>query len=86
MAKNIAYVFTEEACDLPARRCENAIVAVTSLQKESRTLVSCLRNRCSHSAEPLDQQLVEPVGCVQRDPVAGTIYLFVAPGTFDESA
>jgi len=78
MAKNIAYVFTEEACDLPARRCENAIVAVTSSQKESRMR--------SHSAEPLDKQLVQPVGCVQRDPVAGTTYLFVAPGTFDEGA
>jgi hypothetical protein len=78
MAKNIAYVFTEEACDLPARRCENAIAAVTSLQKESRMR--------PHSAEPLDKQLVQPVGCVQRDPVAGTIYLFVTPGTFDEGA
>jgi hypothetical protein len=37
------------------------------------------------SAQPVDEQLVQPVGRVQRDPVAGAIDLLVAPGPFHEA-
>ena len=38
--------------------------------------------RKSASAQPLDEQLVQPVGRIQRDPVAGAVDLLVAPGSF----
>ena len=36
-------------------------------------------------AQPLDEQLVQPVASIQRDPVAGSIDLLVAPGSFHEA-
>jgi hypothetical protein len=35
------------------------------------------------SAQPFNQQLIQPVGCVQWDPMAGAIDLLVAPRTFN---
>ena len=36
------------------------------------------------SAHPLDEETVQPVGRVQRNPVAGVINLLVAPPCFHE--
>jgi hypothetical protein len=35
------------------------------------------------SAQPFNQQLIQPVGCIQWDPMAGAINLLVAPRTFN---
>ena len=35
------------------------------------------------SAQPFNQQLIQPVRCVQWDPMAGAINLLVAPRTFN---
>jgi 3-hydroxyacyl-CoA dehydrogenase len=37
------------------------------------------------AVQPLDEQLVQPVGRIQRDPVAGAVYLLVATGSFQET-
>src|ERR1700730_14144149 len=58
---------------------------ISGLRSSAKSSFHSPRTRRNSSAQPLDEQLVELVRCLQRDPVAGAVNLLVTPRSFHEA-